>query len=288
MREYLVLFRSTRRSESVAFASRASTSTLWRMTSLTLVSCRSRTPSTIFASSVSIPPDSRAPMMSKRSSSSETNPVSCVLNPKIFSTLFASHEKASANGENTVQTTVRGGTRNRATTSAFDTPSAFGISSPKKMVMRVSMVVALATLSEKQLAICVKRTVDVTVQHVVSTRIVVRTRVMSSCRNLNGDFGPSSSANSRTFQGYRVVIAISAAWRPALAEKRTIQDKTRGNPGAVTADTADVAFSMGMAMAIAFFFMHNTHARAAMAYFLGCHNFVSCADGINSPWCDGI
>ena len=42
-------------------------------------------------------------------------------------------------------------------------------------------------------------TVETTEQTVVMTRMVDKTRVMSSFRYWNGDLGPSSSANSRTW-----------------------------------------------------------------------------------------
>lgn len=68
-------------------------------------------------------------------------------------------------------------------------------------------------------------------EHAVDvTKIVVRTRVMSSLSAVKVPrrfFPPccpsdprcfsSSSANSRTFQGYNVVMAISAAWSKASA-----------------------------------------------------------------------
>ena len=58
-----------------------------------------------------------------------------------------------------------------------------------------------AILHHTTVPMLVKRTVDMTEQIVVSTRIVVRARVMSLFRYENGEFEPSSSANSRTFQG---------------------------------------------------------------------------------------
>mmetsp|Transcript_28947 Transcript_28947/g.66276 ORF Transcript_28947/g.66276 Transcript_28947/m.66276 type:complete len:211 (-) Transcript_28947:520-1152(-) len=54
------------------------------------------------------------------------------------------------------------------------------------------------------------------------TRTVVRTRVMSSLRILKGP-SCSSSANSRTFHGYSVVMAISAACRSARMQNKMPQ-----------------------------------------------------------------
>jgi len=60
------------------------------------------------------------------------------------------------------------------------------------------------------------------------TRMVVRTRVMSSLRvwktpRERGLFFSSSSANSRTFHGYSVVMAISTAWRMERVRNRLIK-----------------------------------------------------------------
>lgn len=57
--------------------------------------------------------------------------------------------------------------------------------------------------------------VENTVALVVDTRIVVKNRVKSSCKEENGDLGPSFSASSRTFHGHNVVIAVSAAAKAA-------------------------------------------------------------------------
>ena len=46
-----------------------------------------------------------------------------------------------------------------------------------------------------------KSAVEAMLQHVVATKIVVSTRVMSRSSSANDDFGPSAVANSLTFQG---------------------------------------------------------------------------------------
>ena len=69
---------------------------------------------------------------------------------------------------------------------------------------------------------------------VLVTRMVVKTLVISSFKILNTPrlfpFPPlafsSSSANSLTFHGYNVVIAISAAWSNAKAVKRNRNKET--------------------------------------------------------------
>ena len=50
------------------------------------------------------------------------------------------------------------------------------------------------------------------------TRSAVRMRVMLSTTTAKGESRPSSSANSRTFQGQSVVMEISAAWKADLFE----------------------------------------------------------------------
>ena len=50
---------------------------------------------------------------------------------------------------------------------------------------------------------------------VVATRIVVRNRVRSDSSMAKGERSPSAAASSRTFQGHRVVMAVSAAARAA-------------------------------------------------------------------------
>mmetsp|Transcript_14692 Transcript_14692/g.44154 ORF Transcript_14692/g.44154 Transcript_14692/m.44154 type:complete len:269 (-) Transcript_14692:224-1030(-) len=64
------------------------------------------------------------------------------------------------------------------------------------------------------------------VHAVVMSSTVVSTRVMSLLSTANGDFSPSSSANSRTFHGYSVVIAVSAECRHALPTKSKSQTST--------------------------------------------------------------
>ena len=67
-------------------------------------------------------------------------------------------------------------------------------------------------------------------QAVEATRMVVNTRVMSSFKIPKVPRLPSfssSSANSRTFHGYNVVMAISAACNKAKPEKRARKSPAR-------------------------------------------------------------
>ena len=128
-----------------AFASSALTSTRGCITSLTLVSCRSSTPAIIVPSYASIPPLRSAPPTMRRSCSSETVAESSVRRPAARSATLDTPERPTATGPTRRASTLIGGTSVRATTSAFDTPSALGSSSPKRMVMTVSSTVAYAS-----------------------------------------------------------------------------------------------------------------------------------------------
>lgn len=54
----------------------------------------------------------------------------------------------------------------------------------------------------------------------LTTRFRCRARTLS--RILKGEVSPSSLANSRTFQGYSVVMLVSAAWKAADTTKRPL------------------------------------------------------------------
>mmetsp|Transcript_62003 Transcript_62003/g.124325 ORF Transcript_62003/g.124325 Transcript_62003/m.124325 type:complete len:348 (+) Transcript_62003:977-2020(+) len=221
MRLYLVVFTISRKSVRVAFTSRASTLILGRMTSDTRMSCKSNTPSTIFASSFSIPPDCLAPITISRSSSSDTFPLLSLFTPNVRKMLLITNFMQSAKGEKNTASTEMTGTVDLATISALDTPSAFGSNSPKNKVKNVRPAVAWPNVTCGSWATtAVKSTVLTTCETVVSTSTVVSTRVMSSFKYAKGLDGPSSSANSRTFQGYSVVIEISAACSEELKAKR--------------------------------------------------------------------
>ena len=130
-----------------------------------------------------------------------------------------------------------GGTMKRATLSALMTPMFLGRSSTKKSVIAVrntALYFSARAVPKMWSARWVKSVVAYMEHAVDVTSIVVRTRVMSSFKVWNVPFFlpppfrrpfrpsmddcpsfpwsfSSSSANSRTFHGYRVVMAISAA-----------------------------------------------------------------------------
>lgn len=101
MREYLLDWTNSSRSWHVDCCSRASTLTRGRITSDTLVSCRSRTPSIMVASSRSMESDALAPLTISLSSSSETSVFSRYSNPITVSVALDAVEKTFPMGAST-------------------------------------------------------------------------------------------------------------------------------------------------------------------------------------------
>mmetsp|Transcript_12880 Transcript_12880/g.18926 ORF Transcript_12880/g.18926 Transcript_12880/m.18926 type:complete len:230 (-) Transcript_12880:256-945(-) len=153
-------------------------------------------------------------------------PLSCpeLFMPKRPSVFLAKKVNEIPNGLTTADKRLTGGTISRATFSALFTPTDLGSNSTKNKVSPVKATAPYRSprVPKNEAAICVKRVVAKMEQNVDVTRIVVNTRVISSLRILKvprpfPSFS-SSSANSRTFHGYSVVMAISTACNNANAK----------------------------------------------------------------------
>ena len=152
-------------------------------------------------------------------------PESLSFNPSNVKVFFASQLNDIPNGLTTTEMTLIGGVMTRATLSAFVTPIDLGSNSTKNNVRQVNANAPYRSpFAPKEEATRWVKTVVAKIEHAVeATRIVVRTLVMSSFKIPKVPRFPSfssSSANSLTFHGYRVVMAISAAWSNASTENK--------------------------------------------------------------------
>mmetsp|Transcript_14026 Transcript_14026/g.32354 ORF Transcript_14026/g.32354 Transcript_14026/m.32354 type:complete len:285 (-) Transcript_14026:342-1196(-) len=170
-------------------------------------------------------PESLAPVTIRRSCESVIPEFSLPLRPIKLRVFFASQLKDTPIGLTNMVMILIGGIIIRATLSAFVTPIDFGNSSTKKRVRAVSASAPYFSpeFPNTPATKCVKTVVAKIEQVVDATKMVVRTRVMSSFKILKVPLFPnfsSSSANSFTFQGYSVVMAISAACNSASPPNR--------------------------------------------------------------------
>mmetsp|Transcript_40647 Transcript_40647/g.128167 ORF Transcript_40647/g.128167 Transcript_40647/m.128167 type:complete len:238 (-) Transcript_40647:615-1328(-) len=198
-------------------ASTATTSTLGFMMAVTRVSCKSNTLSIMSCSSVRISPLILAPITIILSSSSLTLFSSDSVTPIRLRTTFDVICINLPTGYTSIAITLIAGTMIRATLSACATARAFGIISPNTNVTTVSHIVTMVIILSPPYcaAISAAKAAEYIVQVVVPIKMAVKNFVMSLSSNLKGDFSPSSSAIFFTFQGHRVVMAVSAPARQA-------------------------------------------------------------------------
>mmetsp|Transcript_2413 Transcript_2413/g.6864 ORF Transcript_2413/g.6864 Transcript_2413/m.6864 type:complete len:257 (+) Transcript_2413:786-1556(+) len=181
---------------------------------------RSKTPPIIAPCSLSVPD-----CTTNRSSSSLTSSAlsSSSISLQVLNTHFDNCANLRPTGPTTLVKSPTGGHSNRAVISALLTPIVFGINSPKNRVAAVNPDVASEMKRREPLDLLattsVNMAVDRMLQIVVAINTVDNTRVMSRSSIVKMPLPRSSSANSLTFHGYRVVIDTSAACNNAEDRK---------------------------------------------------------------------
>eukprot|EP00982_Pelagococcus_subviridis_P006553 30169-Pelagococcus_subviridis.AAC.1 len=181
------------------------------ITSRTGVSDISRTFWIISLSSLSTCPLFAAPDKTSLSSSSDTNGSAEPRMPKSENTKFTAPAHTRPSGYTKCDNVAMTGMTTRATAAACCTAIDLGAISQQTRVTSVSASVIGPTPPSPQMvsAASVATVALAMPLTVLPMRIVVRNRLMSRRKSVNGESGPSWSEISRTFHGHSVVMAVS-------------------------------------------------------------------------------